>query len=56
MIFVDHENRRTTYTDPRLALAIEEKEHVFDYRQRFNGSSTALQACRFFFLPRLLIL
>lgn len=45
MIFVDHENRRTTYTDPRLAFAIEEKEHAFDYRQRFDGSSTALQVC-----------
>ncbi|XP_060532670.1 WW domain-containing oxidoreductase [Cylas formicarius] len=43
VIYVDHENKRTTYTDPRLAFAIEEKEHVDDYRQRFDGSSTALQ-------------
>ncbi|KAJ8950760.1 hypothetical protein NQ318_011253 [Aromia moschata] len=43
VIYVDHENRRTTYTDPRLAFAIEEKEHVNDYRQRFDASSTALQ-------------
>ncbi|KAF5279773.1 hypothetical protein FQR65_LT15272 [Abscondita terminalis] len=34
---------RTTYTDPRLAFAMEEKEHVNDYRQRFDASSTALQ-------------
>lgn len=43
IVYVDHENRRTTYTDPRLAFAIEEKEHVNDYRQRFDASSTALQ-------------
>ncbi|KAJ8967044.1 hypothetical protein NQ314_003161 [Rhamnusium bicolor] len=43
VIYVDHENRRTTYTDPRLAFAVEEKEHVNDYRQRFDASSTALQ-------------
>ncbi|KAF2881212.1 hypothetical protein ILUMI_24958 [Ignelater luminosus] len=43
IIYVDHENRRTTYTDPRLAFAVEEKEHVNDFRQRFDASSTALQ-------------
>ncbi|XP_015837994.1 WW domain-containing oxidoreductase [Tribolium castaneum] len=43
VIYVDHENRRTTYTDPRLAFAVEEKDHPNDYRQRFDGSSTALQ-------------
>lgn len=43
VIYVDHENKRTTYTDPRLAFAIEEKDHVNDYRQRFDASSTALQ-------------
>ncbi|VEN49787.1 unnamed protein product [Callosobruchus maculatus] len=43
VIYVDHDNRRTTYTDPRLAFAVEEKEHVNDYRQRFDASSTALQ-------------
>ncbi|XP_023012715.1 WW domain-containing oxidoreductase [Leptinotarsa decemlineata] len=43
VIYVDHENRRTTYTDPRLAFAVEEKEHVNDFRQRFDASSTALQ-------------
>lgn len=43
IIYIDHENKRTTYTDPRLAFAIEEKEHVNDYRQRYDASSTALQ-------------
>lgn len=43
VIYIDHENKRTTYTDPRLAFAIEEKEHVNDFRQRFDASSTALQ-------------
>lgn len=43
VFFIDHENRRTTYTDPRLAFATEEKEHPHDFRQRFDGSSTALQ-------------
>lgn len=41
--YQDKENNRTTYTDPRLAFAIEEKEHPGDFRQRFDGSSTALQ-------------
>lgn len=43
VVYVDHENKRTTYTDPRLAFAVEEKEHVHDFRQRFDASSTALQ-------------
>ncbi|XP_022909830.1 WW domain-containing oxidoreductase [Onthophagus taurus] len=43
VLYVDHENKRTTYTDPRLAFAIEQKEHSNDYRQRFDASSTALQ-------------
>lgn len=43
ILYVDHENRRTTYTDPRLAFATEEKEFPMDIRQRFDGSSSALQ-------------
>lgn len=43
VIYVDHDNKRTTYTDPRLAFAVEEKDHANDYRQRFDASSTALQ-------------
>ncbi|RWS29636.1 WW domain-containing oxidoreductase-like isoform X3 [Leptotrombidium deliense] len=38
-----HINKKTTYTDPRLAFAIEEKSGVTDIRQRFDSSSTALQ-------------
>ncbi|KAL4713346.1 hypothetical protein ACJJTC_006814 [Scirpophaga incertulas] len=32
-----------TEVDPRLAFAREEKKHVHDFRQRFDGSSTAYQ-------------
>ncbi|XP_018332467.1 WW domain-containing oxidoreductase isoform X2 [Agrilus planipennis] len=42
VLYIDHENHRTTYTDPRLAFAVEEKEHINDFRQRFDASSTAL--------------
>lgn len=41
--YKNKETNRTTYTDPRLAFAIEEKDHPDDFRQRFDGSSTALQ-------------
>ncbi|XP_077283492.1 WW domain-containing oxidoreductase [Arctopsyche grandis] len=43
VIFIDHENGRKTYTDPRLAFAVEEKLHQDDFRQRFDSSTTALQ-------------
>jgi hypothetical protein len=43
VFYVDHANRRTTYSDPRLAFATEEKEHAQDFRQRFDGSTMALQ-------------
>jgi WW domain-containing oxidoreductase len=43
VFFVDHANRRTTYSDPRLAFATEEKEHAQDFRLRFDGSTMALQ-------------
>ncbi|KAL8610346.1 hypothetical protein ACOMHN_041160 [Nucella lapillus] len=43
MFFVDHMNKKTTFTDPRLAFAEEVKDTVMDFRQRFDGSSTALQ-------------
>uniref|UniRef100_A0A0A9WTG0 WW domain-containing oxidoreductase n=2 Tax=Lygus hesperus TaxID=30085 RepID=A0A0A9WTG0_LYGHE len=43
IMFADHKNKTVTYTDPRLAFATEEKEHPTDIRQRFDGSSTALQ-------------
>lgn len=38
-----HINKKTTYTDPRLAFATEEKETPDDFRQEFDSSSTALQ-------------
>lgn len=43
VIFIDHENGRKTYTDPRLAFAVEEKLHQDDFRQRFDSSTTAIQ-------------
>ncbi|XP_076339672.1 WW domain-containing oxidoreductase [Tachypleus tridentatus] len=43
VFYVDHVNEKTTYTDPRLAFSVEEKDSVNDFRQRFDGSSTALQ-------------
>ncbi|CAB0001054.1 unnamed protein product [Nesidiocoris tenuis] len=43
VMFADHASKTITYTDPRLAFATEEKEHPTDIRQRFDGSSTALQ-------------
>ncbi|KAL3270614.1 hypothetical protein HHI36_021148 [Cryptolaemus montrouzieri] len=43
VIYVDHDNQRTTYTDPRLAFATEEKESANDYRQRFDAHTSALQ-------------
>lgn len=42
ILFVDHTNRTTTYTDPRLAFATEYREMSQPVRQRFDGSSTAL--------------
>ncbi|KAK6178530.1 hypothetical protein SNE40_013304 [Patella caerulea] len=42
MFFVDHVNEKTTYTDPRLAFAQEKKDSPLDFRQKFDGSSTAL--------------
>ncbi|XP_059616886.1 WW domain-containing oxidoreductase [Phlebotomus argentipes] len=44
VIFIDHNNKTTTYIDPRLAFAIEEvPPSISEIRQRFDGSSTALQ-------------
>lgn len=43
-IFVDLEKNTTTYTDPRLAFAVEEApQNIAQVRQRFDASSTALQ-------------
>lgn len=40
---VSHLNKKTTYTDPRLAFAIEEKDNPDDFSQKFDSSTTALQ-------------
>ena len=40
---LSHINKKTTYTDPRLAFAVEEKENPDDFRQLFDSSSTSLQ-------------
>ncbi|XP_067216413.1 WW domain-containing oxidoreductase isoform X2 [Linepithema humile] len=42
VLFIDHTNHITTYTDPRLAFATEYREMSQPVRQRFDGSSTAL--------------
>ncbi|KAJ8303308.1 hypothetical protein KUTeg_019704 [Tegillarca granosa] len=41
--YIDHINQKTTYTDPRLAFAEEVKDSPYDFRQRFDGNSRALQ-------------
>ncbi|KAI1306781.1 WW domain-containing oxidoreductase [Halotydeus destructor] len=41
VIFVDHINKRTSYTDPRLAFAVEDNGD--DVRQQFGASSTGLR-------------
>ena len=43
IFFVDHNSKKTTYTDPRLAFAVEETKSIDDLRQRFDGRSSALQ-------------
>ncbi|TGZ47499.1 WW domain-containing oxidoreductase [Temnothorax longispinosus] len=42
VLYIDHSNRTTTYTDPRLAFATEYREMSQVLRQRFDASSTAL--------------
>ena len=42
-IFYSHINKRTTYTDPRLAFAVEDKGEETDIRQKYDGSTTAKQ-------------
>ncbi|XP_075974265.1 WW domain-containing oxidoreductase [Anticarsia gemmatalis] len=42
-LYVQKDTGNKTYVDPRLAFAKEEKKHVHDFRQRFDGSSTAFQ-------------
>ncbi|XP_038214899.1 WW domain-containing oxidoreductase-like [Zerene cesonia] len=42
-LYVQVETGNKTYVDPRLAFAKEEKKYTNDFRQRFDGSSTAFQ-------------
>ncbi|XP_039751508.1 WW domain-containing oxidoreductase [Pararge aegeria] len=42
-LYVHLETGNKTYVDPRLAFATAEKKHVYDFRQRFDGSTTAFQ-------------
>lgn len=42
VLFVDRTNNTSTYTDPRLAFAVEYREEKQTLRQRFDGSSTAM--------------
>lgn len=43
LLFYDRISGKTTYTDPRLAFAVEEKDDPMDIRQRFDASTTAMQ-------------
>jgi len=43
VVYVDHHNKRTTFTDPRLAFATETNASKAGFRQRFDGSTGALQ-------------
>ena len=40
-MFESHSTQKTTYTDPRLAFAVEDKDDVEGIVQRFDGSTTA---------------
>ena len=40
---MDHHNKKTTYTDPRLATPKEEKQPGASFRQRFDASTNDLQ-------------
>ncbi|KAJ8721338.1 hypothetical protein PYW07_002113 [Mythimna separata] len=42
-VYIQKETGNKTYVDPRLAFATDAKEHVHDFRQRFDASSTAFQ-------------
>jgi len=44
--FFSHVTQKTTSTDPRLAFALDDNSNVGELRQRFDGSSTALQVLR----------
>ncbi|VDI74389.1 WW domain-containing oxidoreductase [Mytilus galloprovincialis] len=43
IVYVDHINKKTCFTDPRLAFAEPLKTSPKDFRQKFDGNSSALQ-------------
>ena len=43
VVYVDLVNKKTTYTDPRLAFAKETVTASSTFRQKFDSGSTALQ-------------
>jgi len=43
VLYIDHTDGRTTFTDPRLAFAKEDNAPSDSFRQRFDGSTGALQ-------------
>ncbi|GBP18402.1 WW domain-containing oxidoreductase [Eumeta japonica] len=42
-VYFNKETGNKTYIDPRLAFAKDEKKYAYDFRQRFDASSTAFQ-------------
>ena len=45
VVYVDLVNKKTTFTDPRLAFARETVTASTTFRQKFDSGSTALQVC-----------
>ncbi|XP_051703271.2 WW domain-containing oxidoreductase isoform X2 [Oryctolagus cuniculus] len=43
VFFVDHINKRTTYLDPRLAFTVDDNPTKPTARQRYDGSTTAME-------------
>ncbi|XP_078503534.1 WW domain-containing oxidoreductase [Lissotriton helveticus] len=43
VFYVDHLNKRTTYLDPRLAFTVEDGPVRASTRQRYDGSTTAME-------------
>ena len=43
VVFIETASGKETGTDPRLAFAREPKDSLYDFKQRFDGSSTAMQ-------------
>ncbi|XP_054525554.1 WW domain-containing oxidoreductase isoform X5 [Pan troglodytes] len=43
VFFVDHINKRTTYLDPRLAFTVDDNLTKPTTRQRYDGSTTAME-------------